>query len=47
MFANKTKKADCKFWFMNTGQIGGEFGNGGERIKIEYTKKIFDAIAHN
>ncbi|KAF4677066.1 hypothetical protein FOL47_003517 [Perkinsus chesapeaki] len=44
MLAHKLEKHHCSAFLLNTGWTGGSYTNGGSRIKLEYTRKMIDAI---
>jgi phosphoenolpyruvate carboxykinase (ATP) len=48
MFGEKMKKHKVKVWLVNTGWVGGSYGEGGEgsRIKLSYTRAMITAALH-
>lgn len=48
MFGGKMKKHKVKVWLVNTGWIGGSYGEAGEgsRIKLSYTRAMITAALH-
>ena len=46
MLADKIKTHNVSVWLVNTGWIGGGYGEG-KRIPISYTRKIVNCINNN
>lgn len=43
MLAERMTKSGTKCWLVNTGWVGGKFGEG-KRCPLKYTRAIIDAI---
>lgn len=44
MLADRMAKHNADTWLINTGWVGGKFGQGGKRCPLKYTRKILDSI---